>query len=395
MITADDFIAAAARHGFDFYTGVPCSFLTPLINGVLSNTAVDYVGAASEGEAVAIAAGAWLAGRNTVVMCQNSGLGNAVNPLTSLNAPFRIPTLLITTWRGQPGTHDEPQHEVMGRITQNLLSVIEIEQEAFPKEAALLPAALGRSVDRMARTGLPFAFVMEQGSVRDDGIHTEPRVRADSAMRDDKTMMPGELPTRAAVLERFLALVDPAAAVVATTGKCGRELFTLADRPQHLYQVGSMGGATGMALGVALNAAVPVVVLDGDGAALMKLGTFATVGAYAPGGLVHILLDNGVHDSTGGQPTVSASVDFAAVAIACGYRYAASCRTLEGFESAFRTAEAGPKPALIHVRMAPGSMSKLGRPTIAPDQVARRFKSYLAEAGTGATVARAAAGVAS
>src|SRR6202451_2596552 len=113
MITAGQFIEEATAHGFDFYTGVPCSYLTPLINAVLSDRALRYVGAASEGEAVAIAAGAWLAGRRTVVMCQNSGLGNAVNPLTSLNAPFRIPTLLIVTWRGQPGIPDEPQHKVM------------------------------------------------------------------------------------------------------------------------------------------------------------------------------------------------------------------------------------------------------------------------------------------
>src|SRR5581483_4532461 len=127
MITADAFLSEARRAGFDFYTGVPCSFLTPLINGVLSDRALDYVGAASEGEAVAIAAGAWLAGKTTVVMCQNSGLGNAVNPLTSLNAPFRIPTLFITTWRGEPGLKDEPQHEVMGKITQSLLWLMEID----------------------------------------------------------------------------------------------------------------------------------------------------------------------------------------------------------------------------------------------------------------------------
>src|ERR1700760_4611463 len=129
MIDADVFLAEAARAGFDFYTGVPCSFLTPLINGVLSDAATRYVGAAGEGEAVAIASGAWLAGRKTVVMCQNSGLGNAVNPLTSLNAPFRIPTLLITTWRGQPGLKDEPQHVLMGQITQKLLSVIDVEHD--------------------------------------------------------------------------------------------------------------------------------------------------------------------------------------------------------------------------------------------------------------------------
>src|SRR5215510_9379581 len=119
MIEAGEFIAAAKKNGFNFFTGVPCSYLTPLINGVVSSTELTYVGAASEGEAVAIGSGAWLAGRQAVVMCQNSGLGNAVNPLTSLNAPFRIPTLLVVTWRGQPGLKDEPQHELMGQITSS------------------------------------------------------------------------------------------------------------------------------------------------------------------------------------------------------------------------------------------------------------------------------------
>jgi phosphonopyruvate decarboxylase len=146
-----------------------------------------------------------------------------------------------------------------------------------------------------------------------------------------------------------------------------------------------------VALGVAVNADVPVVVLDGDGAALMKLGTFATVGAYAPARFLHVVLDNGVHDSTGGQPTVSPSVDFAALAIASGYRYAASCCTLDCFDAAFRVAAAAPKPALIHVRIAPGSMRALGRPTVAPDDVARRFKAYLAGAGRSVAAAGAIA----
>jgi len=380
MITAADFIAEGARRGFDFYTGVPCSFLTALINAVLGSARLDYVGAASEGEAVAIAAGAWLAGRQTVVLCQNSGLGNAINPLTSLNAPFRIPTLLITTWRGQPGIPDEPQHKVMGEITHRLLSAIHVEHAPFPRTSELLPATWSLAVECMGRSDLPFALVMEKDSLRNEALGPWPRQRSDAGRCED-IAMDGALPTRAAVLERFLAQVEDDAAVIATTGKCGRELFTLADRPQHLYQVGSMGCAAGMALGVALNATVPVIVLDGDGAALMKLGTLATIGAYRPGNLTHILLDNGVHDSTGGQPTVSASVDFAAVALACGYRYAVSCRSLDGFEAALRRAAGAPKPAFIHARIAPGSMRRLGRPTIAPDAVARRFKAFLAQAG--------------
>jgi phosphonopyruvate decarboxylase len=377
MITADAFIAEAARSGFDFYTGVPCSYLTPLINGVLSDRGLRYVGAASEGEAVAIAAGAWLAGRRTVVMCQNSGLGNAVNPLTSLNGPFRIPTLFVTTWRGRPGEPDEPQHEVMGQITQDLIRLMGLEQGEFPNQPERIAPAFAEALARMEATALPFAWVMKKGDVADTALNQAPPAPRAPGKREDFTTG-GQRPARAAVLERFLALTDEQTAVVATTGKCGRELFTLNDRPQHIYQVGSMGGASGMALGVALNTPKRTVVLDGDGAALMKLGALATIGAYAPQNLIHVLLDNGVHDSTGGQATVSPFVDFAGVALACGYRWAGACDSLEGFEAAWRAAEAAGGPALIHARIAPGSMDKLGRPTVKPPEVAQRFKAFLA-----------------
>ena len=376
MITADAFIAAAGARGFDFYTGVPCSFLTPLINGVLSDRALRYVGAASEGEAVAIAAGAWLAGRRTVVMCQNSGLGNAVNPLTSLNAPFRIPTLLVTTWRGQPGLGDEPQHEVMGQITHDLIRLMGLPLEDAPNTDAAVGPAFDRALAAMEQTGAPFAWVLKKGDVDDTPLNQPPAI-ARAAGRRERFERGGARPKREQALARTLELTDERTAIIATTGKCGRELFTLADRPQHLYQVGSMGGASGMGLGVALNVQRPVVVLDGDGAALMKLGSFATIGAYAPRNLIHVVLDNGAHDSTGGQQTVSASVDFAGVALDCGYAYAASCDDLDGFTQAWRDA-AGEGPSLIHLRIAPGSMASLGRPTVTPAEVARRFKEFLA-----------------
>ena len=380
MIEADAFLEPAAERGFDFYAGVPCSFLTPIINRVIGAPGIDYVGAASEGEAVAIAAGAWLAGRGTVVMCQNSGLGNAVNPLTSLNHPFRIPTLLIVTWRGQPGLEDEPQHQLMGAITGALLDVIEVPHRPFPGTEGEVAAALDEARERIAASGLPFALVMEKGAVAEGGLDEPdppPRARAEgSDLREG-----GPRPARAEVLERFLALAPEAAAVIATTGKCGRELFTLADRPQHLYQVGSMGCASAMGLGLALNVERPVIVLDGDGAALMKMGTLATIGARAPGNLVHVVLDNGVHDSTGGQRTVSGNVDFAQVALACGYAGAAICDSITGFESAFQAALVGPGPHLLHVRIAPGSMAGLGRPTVTPAEVAQRFKAFVSGGG--------------
>ena len=406
MIEAEEFIAAATARGFDFFTGVPCSFLTPLIDGVISAPDLTYIGAASEGEAVAIAAGAWLAGRKTVVMCQNSGLGNAVNPLTSLNYPFRIPTLFITTWRGQPGLKDEPQHELMGRVMDRILDTIEIRHRAFPDQSQQVGPAFDEADAAMTETDLPFAFTMAKGSVAKSGLHQTPVAKPKAGTRRDLTgggappdarrAGPGATsagaprrarrdltgggapPSRADTLRKFLDVVPEAAGVVATTGKCGRELFTLADRKQHLYQVGSMGCATGMGLGIALNTKRAIAVLDGDGAALMKLGTMASIGAYHPQNLVHILLDNGTHDSTGGQMTVSPAVDFAGVALACGYAAAFACDSLDGFGEAVKAAFAAKGPSLVHMKIAPGSMKDLGRPTVAPRDVARRFKAFLA-----------------
>lgn len=390
-IEAATFLDAAAGRGIDFYAGVPCSYLTPLINAVASSRTLSYVGSASEGEAVAVAAGAWLAGRQTVVMCQNSGLGNAVNPLTSLNHPFRIPTLLVVTWRGEPGQKDEPQHTLMGRITQDLLRTMEVPQGVFPRSGAAVGPALDAACAAMAE-GVPYALVMHQDSVL-PGVLDEPAraVQAAGSYHDHRAG--GERPARAAVLERLLSEIPAAAAVVATTGKCGRELFTLEDRAQHLYQVGSMGCASGMGLGVALNTPRQVVVLDGDGAALMKLGSLATIGAQGPAGLVHVLLDNGVHDSTGGQATVSAGVDFARVALACGYRAAMDCDDVAGFSAAFREALGVAGPTLLRVRIRPGSMAKLGRPTVAPHEVAHRFRAFLAQPAGAGTMAGLAGAV--
>ena len=249
--------------------------------------------------------------------------------------------------------------------------------EDAPSVPEALAPAFARAAAAMDATGLPVAWVLKKGDVDETGLNAAPPGPRPPGRRD-RFETGGPRGSREAALRRVLDLADARTAIVATTGKCGRELFTLSDRPQHLYQVGSMGGATGMALGVALNTERPVVVLDGDGAALMKLGTLATVGAYAPANLRHVLLDNGVHDSTGGQATVSASVDFAAAALACGYAYAASADDPDGLARAWAAADAAGGPALIHLRIAPGSMATLGRPTVGPAEVARRFKAFLA-----------------
>lgn len=377
MIPAADFVAAAQAAGFDFYTGVPCSLLTSLINEVSASPSLRYVGATSEGEACGIAAGAWLAGRTPVVILQNSGLGNTVNPVTSLNHPFRIPSLMLVTWRGEPGIHDEPQHVVMGEVLHALLDTMGVTHAPLPATAADLPSAFARARAHMLASGLPFAFVVRKGQIGGETQAPAPHAPEPFAVAAAAEKGSGALPTRFATLTRLLTAAPAEAVIIATTGKTGRELFTAADRDQHLYLVGSMGCASAVALGVALNTARPVIALDGDGAALMKLGNLATIGAYKPQRLIHILLDNGVHDSTGGQATASAGVDFAAVAAACGYGAAATTCSADGFTDALTHALAGAGPHFIRVRILPGSLEKLGRPTVTPCDVARRFRRFL------------------
>lgn len=376
MIEASEFVGPLKEAGYSFFTGVPCSYLKPFINHVINDDSLDYVTAASEGEAVGISLGASLAGRKTVTMCQNSGLGNMVNPLTSLNYPFRVPTLLIVTWRGEPGQPDEPQHEQMGEITHRLLETMDIPWRPFPRELGEIAPTLAEADETMRRTGRPFALVMSKGSVAPETLEEQPSPEIVEARCDHYE--PGERSTRSEALERILDLLRGDEAVIATTGKTGRELFTIADRPNHLYVVGGMGTASGIGTGVALaRPGQKVIVLDGDGAALMKMGAFATIGRYQPENLVHIVLDNEQHDSTGGQQTASSVTRFADVAAATNYRRVASAERLEDLSSVLPGFLEQPGPSLLHLKIKPGSPENLGRPTVKPHEVKDRFSEFL------------------
>jgi phosphonopyruvate decarboxylase len=376
MLDSRAFVDVLKARGYSFFSGVPCSFLTPLINEIAVGNAGNYVGATSEGEAIAIAAGAWLAGSAAVVLSQNSGLGNMVNPLTSLNHPFRIPILLLVTLRGEPGIGDEPQHELMGEITPSFFNLMGIKWRVLPDQIKDLETCVDEGIALMARLATSFAFIVRQGTFFDNELRESPVCRPPRGRLHDLTTGDPR-PSRIDVLARLLLHLPPEAAIIATTGKCARELFTLADRPQHLYMVGAMGSASAVGLGVALHSRRRIVVLDGDGAALMRLGTLATIGATAPINLIHVVLDNGVHDSTGGQRTVSDAIDFGGVAAACGYAQVWSCDSTAGIASALDLALQENGPHLLHVRIAPGSIKKLGRPTVAPHEVARRFSDFL------------------
>ena len=382
MIQAGDFVQPALERGYSFWAGVPCSFLTPFINYVIGSPDLEYVGAASEGEAIGVAAGAHLAGRKTVVICQNSGLGNAVNPLTSLNYTFRIPTLFITTHRGAPGLHDEPQHELMGRITGDLLTTMQIPWEFFPDDAAAVGPALARADDCMAETGRPYAFIMRKGAVDKYALGEPPprRIEPPGAPQGSFSRPASERMARIEAIRVVRDAVDGRAALIGTTGKIGRELYTLGHRPNQFYVVGAMGTASGIGLGLHLASGgrKPVVVLDGDGAALMKMGTLATIGHAQPPKFLHVIIDNEAHESTGGQATVSSAIDFATIAAGCGYRNIWRVDAPEALAAAVTDAMGRPGPNLIHVKVALGSAPDLGRPGLAPPEVKEQFMAWVA-----------------
>lgn len=380
MIKAEQFISECIRLGYDFWAGVPCSILTPLINCSISHPEVDYVGAASEGEAVAIAIGAHLAGRKAVVNCQNSGLGNMVNPLTSLIHPFRIPFLMIVTLRGEPGIKDAPQHTFMGSITTDLLDLLQIPWEIMPEDTRQIPAAVNRADSSMGDTGFPYAFVMRKAGMEPSplGKVACPPSCTYFSPQGECLIPAGSRMKRLDAVRIIRDHLDPEDLMVGTTGKTSRELFALGHRPNQFYVVGGLGCAAGIGLGLSLNLGeCRVAVLDGDGGVLMKMGTLATIGFYRPPGLIHIVLDNEAHESTGGQGTCSSGIDFAAIAAACSYRAVFRADTAGSLAEAVREAKRLEGPVMIHVKIGLGSDPALPRPDRSPKEYKEEFQRFI------------------
>ena len=377
MISANFLINQLTKYGYSFFSGVPCSYLTSVINAVTNSKKIKYIGATSEGEAVGIASGAWLAGKKSVVMIQNSGLGNTINPLTSLNYPFNIPILLITTWRGEPKIKDEPQHELMGKITKNILTLSKIKNEIFPTNEKNLKKVLFKINNLTNKTSLPYALIMRKETIKKEKL----KQKKIFFKKKNKVLIyykKKKLPTRFQIIKELQKNINNKIAVISTTGKTGRELFSLKDCENYFYQVGSMGCANAIALGVALNSKKKIIILDGDGALLMKMGNMSTIGANQPKNLIHILLDNNVHDSTGQQLTNASTVDFSNIAINCGYKNSYSADNLDDFSKIIKTNLKNTfGPTFIHIKIQKGSIENLGRPTIHPKDVAVRFKNFL------------------
>lgn len=366
MISAEDFCTELERQQFNFATGVPCSFFGgPIAH--LERTPGAYVAAANEGNALATAVGAALAGSRSYVMLQNSGLGNLINPLTSLVMTYRVPVLTFVSLRGWPDPKtDEPQHEVMGPSTQPMIELLDLPHWYLRSNADLeeFSSTLELACEEMNHGNAPFILV-EKGAVG-------------KATASSSSSTGDGLPS-----DEIVRMVTEAAGggpIVATTGYTGRELFGVDDRPSNFYMQGSMGHASSLALGIALRSPLQrITVLDGDGAALMHLGALSSIGSQSPSNLVHVVLDNGRHESTGGQPTTSSTTAIEDVATASGYRSALRCSSLQQAQDALRRAYSTPGPHMLVIPTLgrQGPMPPRATNKHNPEQMRDRFSAAL------------------
>jgi phosphonopyruvate decarboxylase len=372
MLDCREFIDGLLRRGVQLFTGVPDSLLKDFCACVTERLDPgQHVITANEGAAVALAAGHFLAtGRPALVYMQNAGQGNAVNPWMSLTdtAVYGLPHLLLIGWRGEPGRPDEPQHVKQGEVTHALLDTLGISHAILPGDPVEADAALDRAFRHCISESAPYALVVRKGTFAP--YKPGPRPPAASALSREEAVI--------AVAKRLSA----DAVVVSTTGKISRELYEYRDRAgvvgRDLYCVGSMGHASQIALGLALaRPDRPVWCLDGDGAVLMHMGALAVIGQRCPSNFYHVTLNNGVHDSVGGQPTAGFTTDLAAVARACGYSRAIRVDTLVDLEKTLADLRTVPGPVFLEVRVAPGARADLGRPGRSPRENRDAFMRHL------------------
>jgi phosphonopyruvate decarboxylase len=369
-------------HGFNFFSGVPCSYLTSLINYAVNEC--ELIMAANEGDAIAICAGAQLGGKKSVFLCQNSGLTNAVSPLTSLIYTFRIPILGFVSLRGEPGGKpDEPQHELMGQITTQMLDLMRVKWAFLSSDQDEAAKQLDEA-NAVIDGGDAFFFVVKNGTFSKVALRQQPgRGSPHTSIVLSRSDDPS-IPTRFEALTELARLARKDTVFIATTGFTGRELYESGDVQNNFYMVGSMGCASPLGMGLALaRPDIRVIVIDGDGALLMRMGAAAVLAAYAPPNLVHVLLDNNAHDSTGGQKTVSDRTDFVAFAESVGYGNAFYAHDASELASLVLRSLDSRRLGFVYLQIAPGAKADLGRPKTKPPEVRERFMKFIsASAGS-------------
>lgn len=362
--------------GSDFYTGVPDSQLKALCNYLMAKYGIDphhHVIAANEGNCTALAAGYHLAtGKTPVVYMQNSGEGNIINPVASLlnDKVYAIPVIFVVGWRGEPGIHDEPQHIYQGEVTVKLLEDMDIATFIIGKDTTDEEVIdVMEQFRKVLLSGKDVAFVIRKGALTD-----APKVE----YKNENTMV------REEIIQHIVKVSgeDP---IVSTTGKASRELFEtrVANGQSHKYDfltVGSMGHSSSIALGVAVNKPDQRIwCVDGDGAVLMHMGAMAVIGSYKPKNLIHVVINNGAHETVGGMPTVASSIDLVAIAKACGYPNAICVDNAVNLERELEAAKGRKELSLIEVKCSIGAREDLGRPTTTALENKQNFMEYLRE----------------
>lgn len=373
MISPKTFCDSLSAAGLDFYAGVPDSLLKNLCAYIADHADASHnIIAANEGGAVGLAAGHYLAtGRPGIVYMQNSGEGNAINPLASLadKDVYSIPMLLLIGWRGRPGVHDEPQHVKQGKVTTGLLNVMGIDYDVLSADEATAVGQIAKAAARLKADRDPYALVIEKGTF---DAYTLQSAKANDCQT-----------AREEAIKLVAQTMGQDDVAVATTGMISRELFEYraAQGQSHerdFLTVGSMGHASQIALGIAL--AQPdrrVWCLDGDGATIMHMGSLAITASKRPANYIHIVLNNGAHDSVGGQPTVGLDIDLPAAATALGYARALTADSLDTLRDALAEAVNTAGPTLVEMRVKKGNRADLGRPTTTPQENKQAFMDFL------------------
>ena len=373
MIQPKFFYDTLANYGINFYAGVPDSLLKNLCAYITDHAdAAHNIIAANEGGAMGLAAGHYLAtGQIPVVYMQNSGEGNIINPLASLTDKdvYNIPVLLVIGWRGKPGVHDEPQHVKQGKVTTGLLNTMGIDYTVLSKEEDKAAAQIKKAVEYMLRTKECYALVIEKDTF--DAYSLQ------NVEKNDLTL------SREEAIQTVAAALGEKDAIVSTTGMISRELFEYRtamnqEHKRDFLTVGSMGHASQIALGIALEKTDRRIwCFDGDGATIMHMGSMAIVAQKSPKNYVHVVFNNGAHDSVGGQPTVGLHVDLPRVARAVGYKHTYSVASKEDLADILNEVKNIDGPALLEVKVKKGNRKDLGRPTTTPVQNKEALMEFL------------------
>ncbi len=374
MINPQQFFDTLTQSGVGYYTGVPDSLLKAFCAYVTDNTEPNsHVIAANEGAAIGLAIGNYLATAQVpLVYMQNSGLGNTINPLTSLADPkvYGIPMLLLIGWRGEPGVKDEPQHIKQGEVTLDMLEAIGVAYDVIDQSEADITGVISRAVESAKQENRPRAIVVKKGTFSSYKLQSKSESEYFGWSREE-------------AIKAIIDSLDTDDIVVSTTGMPSREVFEYREQLGHGHQrdfltVGGMGHASQIAAGIA--AQKPnrrVICIDGDGAALMHMGSLAITGKSGLTNFTHIILNNGAHDSVGGQPTVGFDIDFVAIARACGYAAADSCKNASEVMNAVKFILEHDGPSLLEICVDKGNRADLGRPTVSPSENRDVFSAFV------------------